>query len=205
MRLSVDAKQPQRDALAEAARVIAAHGVVAFPTETFYGLAVSVFDPEGCARVIELKGRPSTKALPCIVSDVGALELVARDIPQVARELASRFWPGPLTMVLPAKRSVAAASADGTVAVRVSSLPLARALAGWAGPITSTSANRSGTPPAITADEVESRLGDAVELILDAGPTPGGLPSTIVAVGEADLVELIREGAIPFRDVEPRC
>lgn len=122
----------------------------------------------------------------------------------MARELASRFWPGPLTMVLPANPTVAA-SANGTIAVRVSSLPLARALAAAAGPITSTSANRSGAPPASTADEVESGLGGGVELILDGGRTAGGLASTIVAVrpdmGQGALVELIREGAIPFREV----
>jgi L-threonylcarbamoyladenylate synthase len=209
MRLAVDAQQPEEDVLEAAARVIGDHGIVAFPTETFYGLATSVFDRRGCARVFELKGRSSTKALPCIVSDVEALVQVAREISPVVLELAARFWPGPLTVVLPARASVVAASVDGTIAVRVSSLPLARALAVGAGPITATSANRSGAFPAQTADDVESQLGDDVELLLDGGTAAGGLPSTIVAVGSAGSgrdgrIELIREGAIPFRDVSSR-
>lgn len=188
--------------------MIAEHGIVAFPTETFYGLATSVFDPEGCARVFELKGRPANKALPCIVSNVEALGSVAREISPVVLDLAARFWPGPLTIVVPARSSVVAASDTGTIAVRVSSLPLARALAGCAGPITATSANRSGEGPAQTADQVELRLDAGVDLLLDGGTTTGGLPSTIVSVGATSggdgPVELIREGAIPFRDVVSR-
>ena len=200
MRLSVDAEQPQADVLTQACGVLDEHGVVAVPTETFYGLAVSVFDNEACARVFEIKGRPSTKALPCIVSGMEQLERVASEIPALAVELSTRFWPGPLTLIVPARATVAAASETGTIAVRVSSLPLARELAGIAGPVTATSANVSGAPPATSADELVAQLGDSVDLVLDGGTTPGGLASTIVDVTSGKL-ELVREGAIAFRDV----
>jgi len=180
--------------------VLEEHGVVALPTETFYGLAVSVFDKEACERVFEIKGRPSTRALPCIVSGMEQLERVASEIPALAKELSTRFWPGPLTLIVPARATVAAASETGTVAVRVSSLPLARELAAIAGPVTATSANVSGAPPATTADEVVAQLGDSVNMVLDGGATSGGLASTIVDVTSGKL-ELVREGAIAFRDV----
>ena len=201
VRLSVDTEQPQGDVLAQACRVLDEHGVVALPTETFYGLAVSVFDRVACERVFEIKGRPSTKALPCIVSGIEQLERVASEIPALVSELSTRFWPGPLTLIVPARATVAAASETGTIAVRVSSLPLARELAAIAGPVTATSANVSGAPPATTADEVLAQLGGSVDLVLDGGATSGGLASTIVDVTSGKL-ELVREGAIAFQDVK---
>jgi L-threonylcarbamoyladenylate synthase len=173
---------------------------VAYPTETFYGLAVSVFDQAGCDRIFEIKGRPPDKALPCIVSDVRQLETVARSLPSSVRELAARFWPGPLTLVVSAQTTVAAASEAGTIAVRVSSGVVARELAALCGPITATSANRSGSSPTTTADEVVAQLGEAVDLVLDGGPTPGGVGSTIVDMTTTPP-RLVREGAIRYRDV----
>lgn len=202
VRLSVDTEEPQGDVLAQARVVLDEHGVVAVPTETYYGLAVSAFDRVACARVFEIKARASSKALPCIVSGIEQLGRVASEISPLASELASRFWPGPLTLIVPARASVAAASDDGTVAVRVSSLPLARELAAIAGPVTATSANVSGAPPATTADEVIAQFGDAVDLVLDGGVTPGGPASTIVDVTQA-TPKLVREGAIAFRDILP--
>lgn len=202
VRLSVDTEEPQGDVLAQARGVLDEHGVVAVPTETYYGLAVSAFDRVACARVFEIKARASSKALPCIVSGIEQLGSVASEISPLASELAARFWPGPLTLIVPARASVAAASDDGTVAVRVSSLPLARELAAIAGPVTATSANVSGAPPATTADEVIAQFGDAVDLVLDGGVTPGGPASTIVDVTQA-TPKLVREGAIAFRDILP--
>lgn len=200
MRVSVDSQEPQEDVLARVGDVLARHGVVAYPTETFYGLAVSVFDARACERIFELKGRASSKALPCVLSNIDQLELVSSAVPTLALELAARFWPGPLSLIVPARADVAAASEAGTVAVRVSSLPLARALAAVSGPLTATSANKSGEPPATTADEVIAQLGAGLDLVLDGGPTAGGAPSTIVDV-TAREPRLVRRGAIPFEDV----
>lgn len=200
MRVSVDSQQPQGDVLMRAYRVLGGGGVVAYPTETFYGLAVSVFDAAACATVFEIKGRPASKALTCILSDIEQLELVASTVSPLARELASEFWPGPLSIILPAQADVAAASEEGTIAVRVSSLPLARALADVAGPITATSANISGAPPAMSADEVLAQLGEAVALILDGGRSPVGEASTIVDI-TSGRPRLVRAGAVVVPDV----
>lgn len=163
-------------------------GVVAFPTETFYGLAADVASLQGCEKVFAIKGRDSSKALPWIVADVEQLLDVAL-LSDAALRLARRFWPGPLTLVVPRK-------GGGTVAARVSGLPLARALAARLGrPITATSANAASEPPAETADALASLVG--VDLLLDGGPAPGGPPSTIVDV-TGERATLVRAGAVDF-------
>jgi len=191
-------------AISAAVGVLAAGGVVAYPTETFYALGVSVFDTSACRRLFALKGRPASKTLPAILAGIVQLELVASEISPEVRRLAERFWPGPLTLVIPARASVAAASEGGTLAVRVSGLALARELAEAFGPLTSTSANRSGEPAPTTAGEVFTRFaageGEGINLVLDGGSTPGGPPSTIVDVS-AGVPRLVREGRIPFQEV----
>jgi L-threonylcarbamoyladenylate synthase len=199
--LSVDPQAPEAAVLSEALRVLREGGVLAYPTETFYGLAVDARSAEACRRLLDLKGRPEDKAFPCIVSGVGQLEEAAARVEAPARELARRFWPGPLTLVVAARRGLAASSADGGIAIRASSVRLARDLAeGLGGPITATSANRSGEPAAITADKAASSLDPGLDLILDGGPCPGGLPSTIVDVREMPP-KLLREGRVPFAEV----
>lgn len=200
MRLDVDPQAPDEGVVDRARAVIEAHGIVALPTETFYGLAVSAFDAAAVRRVFELKGRSGEKALPCIVADPEQLSRLAISIPRPVPPLARRFWPGPLTIVVPARTSVAAASPAGTVAVRVSGLPLARRLAAAAGPITATSANRSGAPAPTRAEAVQESFAGGLDLLLDGGETPGGAPSTIVDATGRDIV-LVREGAIPFEAV----
>ncbi|MGH9390892.1 MAG: L-threonylcarbamoyladenylate synthase, partial [Vicinamibacteria bacterium] len=129
-------------------------------------------------------------------------EEVARNLGKAALLLAGRFWPGPLTLVVEARPGLAASSPDGGIAVRASSLPLPRDLAeGLGAPVTATSANRSGSPPATTAEEVLSALCSELDLLLDGGPCPGGLPSTIVDVRETPP-RLVREGRVPFEEVE---
>ena len=203
MRRSVDVYEPSADILALCRRSLDEHGVVAFPTETFYGLAASALDVAACLRIFELKGRPGSKALPCIVSDWSQLDVLAEleRLSKTAGVLADSFWPGPLTLVVPARTEVAAASEEGTVAVRVSPLPLATALARECGPITSTSANVSGTPPATTANDVSSQFPDGLSVILDGGECEGGLPSTIVDVTSEQPV-LVRAGRVPFESIE---
>jgi L-threonylcarbamoyladenylate synthase len=200
--LDVDPREPNARVVEEALGVLRGGGIVAYPTETFYGLAVDARSRAACSRLFELKGRPMEKALPCIVSGVEQLEEVARNLGSAVLPLAREFWPGPLTLVIEARPGLAAASPEGGLAVRVSGLRLPRDLAeGLGAPITATSANRSGEPPATTAEEVLSELGSELDLVLDGGPCPGGLPSTIVDVRETPP-RLIREGRVSFTEVE---
>lgn len=184
--------------MSRAAEVLARGGIVAYPTETFYGLAVDAMDRDACARLFSLKGRDSNKAMPCILGSVQQLELVTEEVSPLVRRLAMRFWPGPLTLVVPARPEVAARAANGTVAVRVSGLGLARQLAeALGGPITATSANRAGAAPSVTADDVVRAFQEDVDLVLDGGATPGGLASTIVDVTR-DPPALVRRGAVDY-------
>jgi L-threonylcarbamoyladenylate synthase len=200
--VDVDPREPDPRVVEEALRVLRRGGIVAYPTETFYALGVDGRSRSACDRLFDLKGRPLEKALPCVVSGIRQLREVARGLEKSALPLARRFWPGPLTLVVEAEPGLAASSADGGIAVRASGLRLPRDLAaGLGGPLTATSANRSGAPPATTAAEVLSELGSGIDLLLDGGPSPGGLPSTIVDV-RGSSPRLLREGRIPFAEVE---
>jgi L-threonylcarbamoyladenylate synthase len=194
-------------AVARAAAAIARGEVVAYPTETFYGLAADPRNAEAIERVFAAKGRRSDEPLPLIVSDIEQVERWFGGLAPHAKALARRFWPGPLTLVLPLSgeslRTLPSNLTAGraNVAVRVPAHPLARALALAAGgAITSTSANPSGTPPASTADEVLRTLADRIALVIDGGPTPGGAPSTIVDVQELQP-RLVRAGVLPWERV----
>jgi L-threonylcarbamoyladenylate synthase len=172
--------------------------IVAYPTETFYGLAVDAADPAAIERLYALKGRGAEKALSLIVAGDMLAGLVS-EIPAVAARLISAHWPGPLTLVLPARPGLPAGLVDdGCVAVRESPHALARALVqGLGRPITATSANRAGQPPARTAAEVRAAFAQGC-LVLDGGETAGGRPSTLVRVrGPGDAWEVLRPGVIP--------
>ena len=164
-------------AIRSAAERLRAGGVVLYPTETFYALGADPRSAEGCAAVFRLKGREASQRLPRIAADREQVAAACR-LSDAAAALADRYWPGPLTLVLPLR------DADDPVAVRVSSHPVARALAAALGhPVISTSANRSGAPPARTAAAAVASLGEtpaAPLAILDGGTTPGGAPSVIV-------------------------
>ena len=199
--IRVDPLDPDARIVEEAVRVLRAGGIVAYPTETFYGLAVDARSRAACGRLFELKGRPEDKAFPCIVSGVPQLEETAQRLGSAARLLAETFWPGPLTLVVEAGAPLAASAPDGGIAVRASGLRLARDLAqGLGAPVTSTSANRSGAPPATTAEEAISAFGPGLDLVLDGGPCPGGLPSTIVDVRKTPP-RLVREGRVAFEEI----
>ncbi|MBI4216540.1 MAG: threonylcarbamoyl-AMP synthase [Chloroflexi bacterium] len=175
-----DAASPER--LAQALEALKKGGVIAFPTDTVYGLGALATDDQAVGKLFRLKGRSAGHPLPILVADLGMAEQTARLSP-AARALARACWPGPLTLVLPrqpAFRSLALAGGE-TVAVRQPAhrVPLALMQA-LSAPITGTSANRSGHPSPKTADEVRRQLGQAVDLIWDAGPCPGGQESTII-------------------------
>jgi L-threonylcarbamoyladenylate synthase len=197
-RIVVDPARPSPESIAEAVSVLQSGGVVAFPTDTLYGLAVDPRNPLAVARLFALKGRDSSVAVPLIAASVEQASLAAHF---TADEMhaAATFWPGPLSIVAEANRCIApdAVAARGTVAIRVPAHEIARALARAFGfPLTATSANRSGQPPADSADAVAAALPD-VDALLDGGPAPGGAPSTIIAFTE-DGPTLLREGAVPW-------
>ena len=179
-----------------AARALQRGEVVAYPTETFYGLAVNAFDELALARLRQLKGRGDDKAISVLVLGDVMVDRLCRTVPAAARRLMQRYWPGPLSIALPARRGVPAPLiADGCIAVRESPHPTARALLEvFGGPITATSANPAGVPPPSTPEGVEELFGGRCR-VLHAGPTPGGAPSTLVRVRGA-RVEILRQGAL---------
>lgn len=197
----LDASAPDPRILLSAATIIRQGGLVAYPTETYYGLAADPFNAAAVARLAGLKGRISPRALILLIARADmAFDLA--DLGATARawydKLARRFWPGPLTLVLPLKRRLRlpAAAGGSTVAVRVSSHPVAQQLVGCVGaPITSTSANMTGQPPATSAAELDARLTARLDLVLDAGRSPGGPPSSILDLS-GDRPMLSRVGAI---------
>jgi len=199
-RLPVDPHAPDPAAIRAAAAAVADGRVVAFPTDTLYGLAVDPRRADAVARVYALKGRTPDRALPLIAADVAQIVTTLGPLSEAERRLADGCWPGPLTLVIDVGAALApgVASDDGTIAVRVPAHGVARALAAAVGhPVTATSANRSGRDAPATPDEVAAALGASVALLLDAGPTAGGPPSTIVRV-DASGPRLLRGGAIPF-------
>ena len=182
----------------EARTVLRRHGILAVPTETFFGLAVNPFQEEALDRLFALKDRAPEKPVLVLVDGPGMLNQVVREVPGLARRLMENFWPGPLTIILPSLSHLSRrlTAGTGTIAVRQPRQPLTcRLITALGHPITGTSANRSGRPPLVGAAEVAEEFGEGVDLILDAGPCPGGLPSTIVDVTGASL-RLVRTGAI---------
>ncbi|MGQ0667796.1 MAG: L-threonylcarbamoyladenylate synthase [Nitrospiraceae bacterium] len=177
-------------------RIVHAGGIVALPTETYYGLGANPFDEQAIDRLLRLKERADGKPILVLIGERAQLVSLASEISPVANLLMDAFWPGPLTILFPAHPSLPhnLTAGTGTVGVRLSSCrPLIELLASC-GPLTGTSANRAGGHPAQEAAQVLHELGPAIDLIIDAGPTSGGLPSTVVDAREP--VRLIREGAI---------
>lgn len=171
----------QPDQITLAAERLHQHQLVAFPTDTVYGLGTLAFDGLTALRLYVAKERPPEKAIPILIADEADLELVALDIPLIARRLMARFWPGALTLVLPKNPRVPfEVSATETVAVRMPDLDLARALMRLTGPLAVTSANRSSGPNPRTAQEVFEQLGGRIDAIIDGGATPGNIPSTVL-------------------------
>jgi L-threonylcarbamoyladenylate synthase len=184
-------------------RLLREGGVVAYPTETFYGLGALATDAAALARLARAKGRPEEKPLPLVAADVAMVERVAL-MEGTARRLAERLWPGPVTLVLPARPGLPApiTAGTGTVGIRVPGSEVARALCRAAGgAIVSTSANPSGGPPPAEAGAIDAALAARLDGLLDAGPTPGGRPSTVVAV-RGDVIVLLREGAVPLAEIQ---
>jgi len=182
-------------------------GIVAFPTDTVYGLGACATNQQAVERVYRVKGRPQNMALPLLLANISQISEVAEPVPQIAWHLAHKFLPGALTLVLPKSKSVPDIITAGgiTVAIRIPAHPIPVALIeGLGAPIVGTSANLSGKPSVLTADEVYFQFGDRIDLVIDGGRCPGGRESTIVDVtGETPVV--LREGAIAFKELEQVC
>lgn len=190
----VDPQQPDGAALATAVRSLRRGELVIVPTETVYGLAADDRNPAAMGRLFDAKGRPQNKPIALLAASVDELDRHGVKLGPVARRLAEKFWPGPLTMVLDAP--------SGWTGFRIPDHPVMQALLrAWGGVLAVTSANRSGEPPAQTAAAALTALEPFVALALDAGPVTGGVPSTVVKV-MGDNVEILRAGAIPAENIE---
>lgn len=192
------------EALAHACAVLQAGGVVAFPTETYYGLAVDPFNRAALSRLFTLKGRSADKPVLLIIDNPSQLDSLAAEVPPPFAVLMEKFWPGPLTLVFPGAESLPELLTGhrGTIGLRVSSHPVARQLVRAFGrPITATSANFSGQSAAVTACGVREQLGLGVDVVIDGGETPGGQGSTLLGYQEGKVC-LLRAGVIPFAQIE---
>jgi L-threonylcarbamoyladenylate synthase len=202
-RLFINPRDPEPAAMAQAARILASGGVIAFPTDTLYGLAVDPRQPDAVQRLYRIKLRRVEQAIPLIAASRAQVVACAGELRAMDARLASQFWPGPLTLVVPAWKDLAPAITGeaGTVAIRVPDHSIAQGLAAALGyPVTSTSANRSGQSAPASAIGVTASIGDAVDLLIDGGATAGGKPSTIVDTSSG-APRLVRLGAIPWERV----
>jgi len=196
--LSIDPRNPDFDSLEDASRVLGAGGVLAYPTETLYGLGVDVFRQDALERLFALKGRPQGMPVSVLVRDPEMMLAVAREVPPAARTLLDAFLPGPLTLVLPARSDLPerVTAGSGKVGVRMSPHPVAALLLrAYPRPITSTSANPSGLPAARTAGEVVAYFPTGLDIVLDGGPAAAGVGSTVVDL-TGPKPRILREGAI---------
>lgn len=187
----------------EAVQILKKGGVIVFPTDTVYGLGADAFNSKAVERVYEIKKRPRHLPFPLLLSDVSQVTMIAESVPDIGWFLASRFWPGGLTLVLPKAASLPTYLTKGpSVAVRVPNHPICLAIIKRLGrPVIGTSANISGRPSSLTADKVKQQLGDKVDLIIDGGKCPGGGESTIVDVtGDRPIV--LRQGIIAQYEID---
>jgi L-threonylcarbamoyladenylate synthase len=189
---------PSAEDFAEALAALRRGGVVVFPTETFYGLAADALESAAVERVVALKGRTAGSPIAVIIADRAMLSEIAADVSPLAEKLIARFWPGPLTLVLPAKKNLPAPllNVEGKIGVRVSSHPVATWLThGLGRPITATSANPTGQEAARTVSEARKYFADRIDIYLDGGTLTAQNPSTVVEM-IGDRLRILREGAI---------
>lgn len=206
-RIVVNAEQPDLGFLMDAAAALRRGAVVAIPTDTLYGLAADPFLAAAVSKVFEVKGRSAERALALIAADGTQVTERIGELTALAGLLAARFWPGPLTLLMTSPPGLAPEVSGGTgkVGVRVPAHAVARGLcAAYGSPLTATSANLSGKPASNDPDEVARVLGLRIEALVDAGPTPGGPPSTVVDVTGSTPV-LVRAGAIAWETIRRVC
>ena len=202
--IKIDSKKDLQSAVTKAADVIKSGGLVAIPTESFYGLAVNATDVKAIHRLFDVKKRRGDRPILILIPSLKLLDQYVIHVPEIARPLIDAFWPGGLTLLFEAKPKLPRELTSGTgkVGVRLSSHPIATALAQAVGaPITGTSANISGQPPCSSAKEVFEQLGEKVDLILDGGETAGGKGSTVLDV-TIDPPIVVREGMVSREEME---
>jgi len=188
----------------EAAKALRSAQLVVYPTETFYGIGADAWSASAVDLMFQVKNRQAGKPVALIAADLEMAFSVASEIPSLAKTLATRFWPGPLTLVLPARGGLhpGLISADGRVGVRVSSHPVASRLSKLLGrPVTASSANLTGWGPARAIEEARAMLGDKIKVYVEAGVSAAQLPSTVVGFERA-AVRIIRPGAVTVADIE---
>lgn len=204
---AAEAAASMRQQIEQGVAVLKKGGLVAFPTDTVYGLGARYDDAEAAARIYRLKKRPQQMPLPLLLADTDQIDKFAVNVPPIAWLLAGRFLPGALTLVLAKSDAVPDTVTGGgnTVAVRIPDHPVPLELIKGVGvPIIGTSANLNGQPSAASADEVRAQLGDEVDYIIDGGRCPGGQESTVVDV-TGDVPKIIRQGAVSRQDVMQAC
>jgi len=189
------------DAIPIVLHVLEDGGLAAFPTDTVYGVGALAFDGTAVESIYAAKDRPNEKAIPVLLSDVSELDKVALHVPAMALKLESRFWPGPLTLIVPKNLALPdSVSANDTVGVRIPDNTIARTLLRSAGPMAVTSANISGGKNPNTAEEVFAQLNGRIELILDGGRTAGGVASTVVDCTQMEPA-ILRAGPISLEAI----
>lgn len=189
-------------AVEQAVQVLGKGGLVAFPTDTVYGLAAYAFDSQGINALYQVKERETNKAIAILLANLADLEQVTINLPAHAYQLVDRFWPGPLTLVVPRHPDLPEnISPSPTIGVRMPDHPLALALLRASGPLAVTSANLSGYPSTTNAGQVQQQLGGRVDLIIDGGETTGGTPSTVVDCTRAELA-VLRAGPISKAELD---
>ncbi len=183
-------------AIDEAVNVLGRGGLVVLPTDTVYGVGADAFAPPAVAALLAAKGRGRQMPPPVLVPDARTVDGLCTQVPSAVRDLMAAFWPGGLTIICRAQPSLAwdLGETRGTVAVRMPDHPAALALLRRTGPLAVSSANLTGRPAALTADEAQEQLGSSVDVVLDGGPAPGGVASSIVDA--TDGLRLVRAGAI---------
>lgn len=189
-------------AIPTAREILQRHGTVVFPTDTIYGVAADAFSPQGIQKIYEVKQRPEEKALPVLIGNLEQLADLLLYTSDTVRKIAAAFWPGPLTLILPKGPNIPPdLSPYPTLGVRMPDLSFTLSLLRTVGPLATTSANLSGGPNPMTAQDVIDQIGDRVDLILDGGPTPGMTASTVVDVSGTEMI-VLRQGPISLEDLQ---
>lgn len=189
-------------AIPTAKNIIQNHGIIAFPTDTIYGVAADAFSPEGIQKIYQAKERPEEKALPVLIGDLSQLDKLVLYISDHVRRIAVAFWPGALTLILPKGPNIPPdLSPYPTIGIRMPDHAFTLKLLQETGPLATTSANISGGPNPTSAQIVEEQLGGRVDLILDGGPTPGPTASTVIDTTTPEL-KVLREGPISLFDLQ---